>query len=416
MMKQNVFHGVTESEIFENRDLLDPSEKVPREKIVGREEQIEELTYLMKQLAEGNSAKNFIVTGDTGVGKTMITKLVLEDFQKAMNDEKNQVLDVIYTENNENERSVLLEISEELELDFRGRSSLKTYYNLMEEKIVQQDKKVILVIDEIDRLFQESKNKDHGNSLLKQLLDTRKNIKEQERGYLQIVGITNDASVIDKLNSVVKSRTKFKKNEVSFPSYNAMQLKEILEERAEDAFKENVLDDGVIPKIASIVARKEGDARTAIEMLDGAAEIVDKQEDQHKVTKEHVDMAEYNLEEGRIEKKVEQLSQHQQIVFLSALILQKRKPTTGELFTEYEKICQIIDTSSLTQRRVVDLINKLDNMGLITASKKKGVRGNTREIRVSFNEEMSRSLIEQLETKHCIEGEFDIKSKKQKVI
>ena len=414
MVEPNVFNGVTKSKIFKNRDLLDPSEKVSRDKIVGRETQIEELTYQMKQLVEGSSAKNFMVTGDTGVGKSMITKLVLEDFEKKVSQNMDKDIEVIYTENNENERSVLLEISEKLELDFRGRSSLETYYNLMEEKIVAEGLNVILVVDEINMLFQESKNKDHGNSLLKQLLDTRKNIKEHEKGYLQIIGITNDGSVLEKLDPKVKSRS-FSK-EINFPSYNSMELKNILEKRVDDAFVGDPLEEGVLKRIAAEVAQKEGDARTALEILDEAAEIVDKDNEVEKITQEHVLEADYNLEQGRIEDKVNSLSKHQKILFLAALILHKKKPITGELFNKYDDLCDGMDINELTQRRVVSLIKKLDNLGLVTTSRKKSVRGNTREIKISFDEEMSENLMRKIEESLSMEGEYDVLAAKQRKV
>jgi cell division control protein 6 len=54
---------------------------------------------------------------------------------------------------------------------------------------------------------------------------------------------------------------------VTFPAYDAAQLRDILKYRLEQAFYPNVLSEEVIPSCAALAAQKNGDARYALDLL-----------------------------------------------------------------------------------------------------------------------------------------------------
>ena len=60
-----------------------------------------------------------------------------------------------------------------------------------------------------------------------------------------------------------------------FPPYNAQELSEIMLQRAQKAFKQNVVNDSAITLSAAIAAQESGDARTALMLLLRAGEIAD---------------------------------------------------------------------------------------------------------------------------------------------
>ena len=61
--------------------------------------------------------------------------------------------------------------------------------------------------------------------------------------------------------------------------------------------------------------------------------------------------------------------------------------TTGEVYSIYEKICNKINLRILTQRRVSDIIQELDMLGIITAKViYKGRYGRSREIYVNIQD------------------------------
>jgi cell division control protein 6 len=98
---------------------------------------------------------------------------------------------------------------------------------------------------------------------------------------------------MDHLDPRVKSS--LGEEELVFPPYNALQLQDILKERAESAFKEGTLQEGVIAKCAAYAAREHGDARRALDLLRVAGELAER-ESSKKITLEHIDAANQKIE------------------------------------------------------------------------------------------------------------------------
>ena len=388
-----VFDLEEESTIFQDKKPLDPEIKPSREELVCREEQIDQLVGHLEDLVRYGTAKNFLITGDTGVGKTATTKIVLDDLEEAMGDKNFQS---IYMTDLKNERDVLRKISRKMNLDYYGRSDLEEYYDRLEKKIYEEDIKLALVLDEVNRLFEKKTSKNHGNSVFKRLLEVRSSLNSKDKGYLMLIGITNRIDTTDYFSPRVESR--FGKETVHFPSYDAVQLKQILRERAHNAFRPGAINDGAISKAASLVAKKDGDARKAIVLLKKAAEIAERK-DHDRIQHKQVDKAEDQLERRRVLDAVDECSKNSKYLLYSILELKGRKEiTTGSAYSKYEYFCSKNDVEPLSQRRIRDLIDKLDMMGLITAKiESRGNKGRTRLMKVSYDDETVREIKDELE-------------------
>lgn len=389
----NVFDISEESSIFKDKKPLDPDIKPSREELVCREDQINQLVSHLEDLIRYDTAKNFLITGDTGVGKTATTQIVLDDLEEMMADKNFQS---VYMTDLKNERDVLRKISRKMELDYYGRSDLEEYYDRLEKKLYEEDIKLALVMDEVNRLFEKKTSKDHGNSVFKRLLEVRSSLNSKDKGYLMLIGITNRLDTTDQFSPRVESR--FGKETVHFPAYNAVQLRQILEERSQNAFRPGAINNGAVSKAASLVGNKDGDARKAIILLKKAAEIAE-QEQYDKIQIKHIDKAEEQLETRRILDAVDECSKQSKLVLYSVLQLQGRKEiTTGRTYSKYEHICKKAAMDPLSQRRVRDLIDKLDMMGLITAKiESRGNKGRTRMMRINYDDDTVQSLEDELE-------------------
>ena len=71
-------------------------------------------------------------------------------------------------------------------------------------------------------------------------------------------------------------KSSLNEEEKIFSPKDAVQLKDILLERAKIAFNENVLPESVIAKCAAYAAREHGDARRALDLLRVAGELVER--------------------------------------------------------------------------------------------------------------------------------------------
>lgn len=244
----------------------------------------------------------------------------------------------------------------------------------------KEEKIYILILDEIDRLVKKC-----GDEILYNLIRIN---SELERGKVSIIGISNDTTFKARLDSRVLSS--LGEEEIIFPPYDAVQLAEILTERARIAFREGVLEEGVIQKCAAYAAREHGDARRALELLRIAGELAER-ENSPVVTEKHVDLANEKMEREAIIEVVRKQPLQSKILLLSLIEECKKnnKAYSGNLYERYSNLCKAVGVKSLTQRRVSDLLNEFDVLGLINNKVVSlGRYGRTREINLTIPEDL----------------------------
>jgi orc1/cdc6 family replication initiation protein len=242
------------------------------------------------------------------------------------------------------------------------------------------------MLDEIDKLVKKS-----GDDTLYNL--SRMN-SELERTRISIIGISNDLKFTDFLDPRVKSS--LGEEEIVFPPYDATQLQDILQYRADAAFVDKALTDDVIPLCAAFAAQEHGDARRALDLLRTAGELAER-DTTDRVKERHVRKAQEKIELDRVVEVVQTLPQQSKIVLFAIISLEKGDVpaiNTGEVYNIYKQICKEIDTDALTQRRVTDLISELDMLGIVNAVVvSKGRYGRTKEISLSVPVEETEAVL-----------------------
>ncbi|MCD6371664.1 MAG: ORC1-type DNA replication protein [Candidatus Aenigmarchaeota archaeon] len=375
---------LSKKSIFSNKDAL--TIKYTPENIPHRENEITALAKVLAPVLRMERPSNVFLYGKTGTGKSLVTTYVCSELQKIAK-QKNIPLKIIFINCKmrkvaDTEYRLIAQLAREFGYEIPA-TGLPTdeVYKIFFDAIDRDRSIIVLVLDEIDQLVKKA-----GDEVLYNL--TRIN-QELKNAKLSIVGISNDVMFTKNLDPRVKSS--LSEEEMVFPPYDALQLKDILKERAKIAFNENVIDEAVIAKCAAYAAREHGDARRALDLLRVAGEIAERL-NKDKIEEEDVDAAEEKIETETIEQLVKKLPRQSQAVLYSAiLILKSRDPPiyTGEIFDVYKGICVRIGMKYLTQRRVSDLISELDMLGIITAKViSKGRYGRTREISITANEDI----------------------------
>ena len=180
-----------------------------------------------------------------------------------------------------------------------------------------------------------------------------------------MIGISNDLSFKDFLDPRVLSS--LSEEELVFPPYNAPQLCDILQQRAESAFVQNALDEGVIPLCAALAAQEHGDARRALDLLRVSGELADRA-DVERVTEVHVKMAQAKIENDSMIECIATLPTQSKVVLYSMLLLDKMGQnifTSGEVSRIHKEIAPTLQLDVLTHRRITDLISELNMLGVI---------------------------------------------------
>jgi len=366
--------------IFDNKKSLQ-SNYTP-ETIPHRDEQIEQLAGILAPALRTEKPSNIFLYGKTGTGKTCVTQYVMGQI---LNLSKEKKLELKYYYLNcklkkvaDTEYRLMAQLCRAFgkEVPATGLPT-EEIYRIFIEAIDNQKQLIILVLDEIDQLVTKA-----GDGILYNLTRLNSELKKCE---FSIIGISNDLMFTDNLDPRIKSS--LSEEELVFPPYNALQLQDILRQRSEVAFKKNVIEEGVVEKCAAYAAREHGDARRALELLRVAGELAERN-NSNKIKLEHLDQAEDKIERDRILDIVKTQPKQFQIALYSILNVCKddEKIFTGDVYDHYKKTCNKVSIKPLTQRRLSDIIQEFDMLGIINAKViSKGRYGRTREIKIAIH-------------------------------
>lgn len=395
-LEDNVFQQYLKGkQIFKrNREIL-RSSYIPDE-LPHRQQQISQLASIMVTALRGERPSNVLIFGKTGTGKTASVKYLGNEIKKADSELNRVTFLYMNCEVVDTPYSVLQNIGNQFISDFDQRIpftgwSTERVYNILREKIDDQDRVVIIVLDEIDKLVYKS-----GDDVLYHLSKINDDLL---RARVSLIGISNDLKFTEFLDPRVKSRLGEEK--MVFPPYNAEQLQDILVQRARLAFDESVLEPSVIPLCSALAAQEHGDARRALDLLRIAAEIAERGGEDH-ITEAHVYNAKNKIELDCVTEAVKTLPTQSKLVLLSIIINEEKnnvRLTTGDVYSTYRDLGKVIGLTALTQRRVTDLISELDMLGIIHARVKSfGRGGRTKEIELAVPVVETKKTLEEDET------------------
>ncbi|MBN2111724.1 orc1/cdc6 family replication initiation protein, partial [Candidatus Woesearchaeota archaeon] len=360
-----------------------------------RDVEIKNIVNILAPSLRLEKPSNIFIYGKTGTGKTLSIKYVLnhinETAQKRDIPIKTIYLNCKLKKIADTEYRVVAQLASEFgkEIPATGLPTDEVY-RIFFTTLDSRKQIVLIVLDEIDQLVKKG-----GAEILYNL--TRIN-EELKNAQLSLVGISNDLLFADSLDPRIKSS--LSEEEILFPPYNALQIKNILTQRAKLAFKEDVLETGLVEKCAAYAAREHGDARRALELLRVAGELAER-ENNKKVLIKHLDVAEEKIERDRLfDIIVTQPKQHQAVLYsvLAQNTDKKNTTFTGDVYDVYKKLCTKTGLRPLTQRRVGDVIAELDMLGILqTHVISKGRYGRTREICVSIPSSSKENIMKILE-------------------
>ena len=348
-----------EDPIFVKKELLEINHLPDEGRIVGRDEEINSLANAVNPAIFGQSPSNVLIYGKTGTGKSLCAKHVSGRLVETAQDEGVEAdfayvdcaQDSTETQAVQTIASTLNEPSEtEVKIPDKGIATA-TYYRRLWNILDQQYDVVIVILDEIDRL--------DGDDILMQLS------RAGEAGKIQnckigVVGVSNKIKYKEKqLSERVKSS--LCEREFVFPPYDAGQLNDIMAARR-DAFRESVLEPGVISKAAALAAREHGDARQAIDILRYAGEIAQSR-GATTVTEDYVVDARERAETDRFRELLRGSTPHSRYVLQALTILslngeESEGHRTTEIYDIYEQVCYQEGSDTLSLRRVRDLLKE----------------------------------------------------------
>jgi len=342
-----------------------------------RHREIRQLAMILSSTLRNEESSNILIYGKSGTGKTIVSRFVCQELEKASKKLKIPVKTAyINCEITDTQYRVLQTLADNFgaRVPFTGWPTDRVYHAFL-QAVDREGQGVVIILDEVDRLVQKS-----GDEVIYGL--TRMN-SELEKARISIIGISNDLKFKDYLDARVQSS--LSEETVVFKPYDARQLEDILDQRAALAFKPQVLDEYVVPLCAAFAAREHGDARKALDLLRVSGEIAER-ECAPKVLEKHVRKAKDRIEADSIVEAVRSLPTQSKILLYAIVLLEESRQrviSTGEVYELYSRLCRKTGLDVLTQRRVSDLLSEIDLMGIISSAVvSKGRYGRTRQIRL----------------------------------
>jgi len=371
---------LTRESIFINKKAIQTDYK-PTD-VLHRDDQVNAVAGVLAPILKGERPNNLFIYGYPGTGKTLVALFTTEKIQQLAQERKIPVrvsyVNCRLRRTADTEYRLVVQLAKELGKTLPA-TGLPTdeIYRVFYEELDKQQCTMLLVLDEIDNLIGRA---DDG------ILYNLVRINEQlQHSRIVIVGISNNLNFKDGLDQRVRSS--LSEEEMSFPRYNAMQLLDILKQRAATAFLPGVVEEGVLEKCAASAAHENGDARRAISLLRTAAELCER-EGLSRISLKHIDLAGPTMEHERVIETIRaQPPQYNATLYAVLHCCGQRQQAvfTGEIYEHYQQLCSQTHLRPLTQRRISDILQEFDELGIIQSTViSKGRYGRTREITLSL--------------------------------
>ncbi|WP_254824920.1 orc1/cdc6 family replication initiation protein [Haloglomus halophilum] len=379
-IKGRLQQGVQNS-VFRDKGLLDPDAVIDEDRIVGRDEQLDDIITYLRPALQGNRPPNMLLYGPSGTGKSLIINAVCQQVLELANSQDNQfgVIKINCQTIKSHDRAVYrlvenaaIEAGVEVGVPESGISTdqkLKRFYEILSTEFDS----VIIILDEVDLLVgrQRDPSDDPAYSKLLYQLSRASQLGRIE-GHVSVAALTNDPRFMEELDG--RAESSFNPQDVVFPDYDANQLQAILERRR-DAYQDDVLEDGIIPLSAAFAAQDHGDARKAIDLFRKAGEIADRGGEDF-VREEHVRGAQEEAERDRTLTQMQGLSSQKKLSLYATAIVPihaernlKAVPSTVA-YRVYTYIADLLDADEKSRDSYLRYMSEAETYNFVTSEKR----------------------------------------------
>ena len=344
--------------------------------LLHRDSQLQMLAQLFKPLL-ANIAQNAVIHGPVGTGKTVMAKTFCQKLVSAAR-AKGTIIEYVHINcrKRSTDAMALLGILNHFDSRFPDRGfSVQEMLDVLRKQLKRKNAQLIVVLDEADALLKKS-----GSNLVYNL--TRFSDESTAEKIPVSLLLISQKDVLTMLDAAALSTFK-RSNTLPLDRYSRDELYDIVKQRVELAFHNNVVNEDCVDLIADI-SSEWGDARFAIELLLNAGIAADHQH-VDRVKPEHVRAEKAETYSVVTETKLKNLERHQLITLYSIAKRLKKDETayvnTGDAEKTYALTCEEFNEKPRTHTMFWNYLKEIEGAGFINLKHSgKGTLGTTQLI------------------------------------
>jgi cell division control protein 6 len=352
---------------FVNRKRLADQYVPPRDRIVGREEEIAYLDDSVNPIIFGRDPADVLLHGPVGTGKSLCARYVVErQIRYATEqgfDAGYAVVDALAAKSAvgvvRSFASQLNDGSTGVTVPDRGLG-LAAYETRLQEIYERRYDAVLLVLDHVEYFDPET------------LTRLAERCSRHSSCRVAMVFVSDDPDYVDALATQVRER--LATNEFRFEPYDRSELQRILDSRR-DALVEDALTAAAADRIVSLAVADRG-AATVVRLLRAAGDVA-RESGRRRIDVSAVSAGLQRVRADRVTERLDSLPPHAWYVLRAVWALTAATgdpPRTAAVEERYRAVCAERGVEPLSDRRVREILTEFDRRSLTVKAWKTGGR------------------------------------------
>ena len=358
--------------------------------LVGREDLQGQLASLFSTIGHPEGTGRAVVTGPVGSGKTALVKRFCDDLIKHVADKRNIRYVHVNCRNASTASRVMQKIVQDLDPGHPDRGlGVGELLTSLRRMLQGDNSHIIVVLDEVDHLLRHS-----GDDIIYKLM--RIDEDGSGAGTLSAILISQE-QVLDMLENAVISRLG-RSNHIRVPPYDENGLLKIATQRREIGLVTGTCADEIL-NLISQAAAPSGDARQAIELLEGAAKRAESS-GRSLIEPKDVQKTVITLPNNVDSMNIEDIPSHAMLVLLGLCRRLKKKEnvTSGEAEKLYHVVCEEYDQDPKGHTTFWKHLKRLAQEDIIVSKTAKSDVGRGRTQHISMPHMLPSDVARRLET------------------
>jgi orc1/cdc6 family replication initiation protein len=305
--------------------------------IVHREGHLQAVRDALKPIVRSQRPRNVFLYGDTGTGKTCISRHVVEELESYSSSVSGSYVNCwMYPSRFKILFNILQDLGRAYSVHRKGTPTDELLDVLRRRT---EGKQCIIILDEVDRV--------EDDRILYDLLRLEN---------VGLILISNKENALHRVDSRIRSSLA-SADRVEFRRYTVPQVQDILRDRAEWGLYPGTVSEPQLRRIAELSA---GDARVAIDGLRVVSEQAEGRDDD-RIRDEHIETALRKSREAGQKQEMDNLNPHEKL--LHAIISGMSRVAGSEIYPLYEKACREAGLEPAVDRTVRNGLVKAISQG-----------------------------------------------------